>query len=61
MMYRSLRTADPKPILNDNIAHTSKTEAEAMLQELEDKDSIIEAIAQERDEAERELNYTGRL
>ena len=54
----SIATADPKPIFNDDIAYTYKTEAEAMLQELDDKDSIIEAITQERDETEDALNLT---
>ena len=54
----SIATADPKPIFNDDIAYTYKTEAEAMLQELDDKDSIIEAVTQERNETEDALNLT---
>jgi chromosome segregation ATPase len=54
----SIATADPKPMFNNDIAYTYKTEAEAMLQELEAKDSTIEALAQERDDAEAELHQT---
>ena len=54
----SIATADPKPILNHDIAYTYKTEAETMLQELEEKDDTIEAIAQERDETEAALHHT---
>ena len=54
----SIATADPKPLFNQDIAYTYKKEAEAMLQELGDKDCIIEAITQERDETEAALNVT---
>ena len=54
----SITTADPKPMFDNDIAYTYKKEAEAMLQELEDKDSTIEAMGQERDEAEAALDHT---
>ena len=54
----SITTTDPKPMLNYDVAYTYKVEAEAMLQELEDKDSTIEALTQERDETEAELHET---
>jgi hypothetical protein len=54
----SIATADPKPMFNNDIAYTYRTEAEAMLQELEAKDSTIEALAQERDDTEAELHQT---
>ena len=45
-------------MFDNDIAYTYKKEAEAMLQELEDKDSTIEAMGQERDEAEAALDHT---
>ena len=51
----SIATADPKPMFNEDIAYTYKTEAEDMLKELDDKDGIIEAVTEEWEETEAEF------